>query len=281
MRHAISILMLIMSTRAALAEVPRVLTDIVPVQSLVWQVMGDLGTPQVLVSGSADVHHLSLRPSQARNLTEAQLLVWIGPELTPWLVKAVDALPDSTVRLGLLGQPNTVRIQNNGTDPHAWLDPENATNWLLQIASALTALDPDHAADYARNAARAADRIARLSARIEQTTPHPVHVLTSHDALAYFARRFGVTLLGAVTDTEAAPPSAAHLAELHRLLAETPPDCAIIEPGQSPSVLGDLLGGRTVPVAAFDPLGSPLEPGPALYGKVLQSLADILTRCAE
>jgi zinc transport system substrate-binding protein len=243
--------------------------------------MGDLGTPQVLVSGNADVHHISLRPSQASSLAAAQLLVWIGPELTPWLVKAVDALPRSTVRLGLLALPETTRIENNGVDPHVWLDPDNAIRWLQQIAAALAGLDPDHATDYARNATRAADRITEVAARIEQTIPRPALLLTSHDALEYFARRFDVTQLGAVTDTEAAPPSAQHLAELHRLVAKTPPDCAIIEPGQDSGVLGDLLGDRAVPVTAFDPLGSSFEQGPALYGELLQSLADILTNCTE
>ena len=49
----------------ALAEVPQVVTDIPPVHSLVAQVMGDLGQPELLLAKGADEHDFQLRPSQA------------------------------------------------------------------------------------------------------------------------------------------------------------------------------------------------------------------------
>ena len=90
----------------ALAEVPRVMTDIPPVHSLVAQVMGDLGTPELLLEQGASEHDFQLRPSQAASLADADLIVWIGPELTPWLTRALDGL-EGDVRLGLLATEGT------------------------------------------------------------------------------------------------------------------------------------------------------------------------------
>ncbi len=70
---------------AALAEVPKVAVDIAPVHSLVAAVMGDLGTPDLILPPDGDPHHFQLRPSQMQALSTADLVVWIGPALTPWL----------------------------------------------------------------------------------------------------------------------------------------------------------------------------------------------------
>ena len=91
----------------AMAEVPRVVTDIHPVHALVAQVMGDLGTPDLLLERGASEHDFQLRPSQAAGLAEAGLVVWVGPELTPWLERALDGVGGEAARLSLLAVPGT------------------------------------------------------------------------------------------------------------------------------------------------------------------------------
>ena len=156
MRHFISAAGLLLAnlatTPAAWAEVPAVVTDMPVVQSLVAQVMGDLGTPEVLVSSGADPHDFQLRPSQARALATAEAIFWIGPEMTPWLAEPV-AAATTAARTALLDVPGTELRHfgddadggaaeqaeetghgHAGVDPHAWLDPDNARVWLLAIA---------------------------------------------------------------------------------------------------------------------------------------------------
>lgn len=99
----------------AMAEVPRVITDIPPVHSLVAQVMGDLGSPDLLLEQGASEHEFQLRPSQAAALADAGLVVWIGPELTPWLERALDGAGDGQVRLGLLAAEGT-HVQDYAAD---------------------------------------------------------------------------------------------------------------------------------------------------------------------
>ena len=78
----------------ALAEVPKVVTDIAPVHSLVSMVMGDLGEPSLLVDGASDPHAFQLKPSQAAALQDARLIVWIGPDMTPcWIVLSMGRDP--------------------------------------------------------------------------------------------------------------------------------------------------------------------------------------------
>jgi zinc transport system substrate-binding protein len=122
MRYTISLLCAsLVATAPAWAEVPRVMTDIPPVQSLAAQVMGDLGTPGVLLEAGANAHDFQLRPSQVAELAEAGLVIWVGPEMTPWLDRTMDGLSGGGARLGLLAAPGTVTrgFGEAGHDDHA------------------------------------------------------------------------------------------------------------------------------------------------------------------
>jgi zinc transport system substrate-binding protein len=119
MRYIISFGLASILASAAQAEVPRVVTDIPPVHSLVAQVMGDLGTPELLLSRGADEHDFQLRPSQAAVLNEADVVFWIGPELTPWLDRALEGVPESVVRFGLLDAEVTGVFSYPAEEKHA------------------------------------------------------------------------------------------------------------------------------------------------------------------
>lgn len=101
------IITLAFASTPAFAEVPSVVTDIPPVHALVSQVMGDLGQPVLLLERGADEHDFQLKPSQAAAVAGSDLVVWIGPELTPWLDSALDVRPPESAALALLSAEGT------------------------------------------------------------------------------------------------------------------------------------------------------------------------------
>ncbi len=118
MRYIITALL---ASTPAFSEVPRVVTDIPPVHALVAQVMGDLGQPELLLAKGADEHDFQLRPSQAAAVAGSGLVVWIGPELTPWLASALETRPEGSAVLGLLDAKGTMlrAYGETGHDDHA------------------------------------------------------------------------------------------------------------------------------------------------------------------
>lgn len=101
MLRMVSILALAAPT-LAWAKVPDVVVDIPPVHALVAQVMGDLGQPTLLLEPGADAHGYALRPSQARNLQNADLVVWLGPQMTPWMERALANIGAGATTVSLL-----------------------------------------------------------------------------------------------------------------------------------------------------------------------------------
>lgn len=96
---------------AAAADVPSVAVDIPPVQSLVAKVMGELGDPALFIQPGASPHGYSLRPSEARTLDEADLVVWVSHELTPWLASPIDNLAGEARHLELMEVPNITTLE--------------------------------------------------------------------------------------------------------------------------------------------------------------------------
>lgn len=282
----------------ARADVPQVVTDIPPVQSLVAQVMGDLGTPTLLLAKGASEHDFQLRPSQARALADAGLVVWVGPDLTPGLSRALTDLSEAQV-LALLAAPETFRRpysddgahlhdpsqgshDHGNTDPHAWLDPDNAKAWLGLIAARLAELDPDNAATYAANAESARQAIDALDrqvrSRLDAYRDRPFIVF--HDAYGYFARHYGLSILGSVALGDATTPGAAKLAALHQAVGSGPATCIFPEAQHDPALVAQLAQGTSLRIGApLDPVGSTGDFGPDAYGTLIGTLADSIATC--
>lgn len=94
----------------AMADVPRVATDITPVQSLVARVMQGVGTPSLIVASGASPHDYSLRPSQASALQDADLVFWVSATLTPWLDGAITTLARDATVIELLTSAGTTAL---------------------------------------------------------------------------------------------------------------------------------------------------------------------------
>lgn len=95
----------------ALAEVPRVVVDIAPVHSLVARVMEGVGTPDLIVQPGGSPHEYALRPSDASALQEADVVVWVSPDLSPWMGNAIETLAGSAVVVALLEADGTVELE--------------------------------------------------------------------------------------------------------------------------------------------------------------------------
>jgi zinc transport system substrate-binding protein len=95
----IALLLLIIASSATAI---RVATDIPPVHSLVAMVTMGVSEPDLIIQRGASPHSYSLRPSEAAALENADVIFWIGPELTPWLTDAVINLADGAQSVELL-----------------------------------------------------------------------------------------------------------------------------------------------------------------------------------
>lgn len=310
----VNLMVMLLMAGAARAEVPQVTTDIAPVHSLTAQVMGDLGTPSLLLPPQDDPHYFQMRPSQARMLAQSDVIVWMGTAMTPWLPRVIDTLGSDVTSLDLLDLPalpmlvegdmatlhfpgdptedrdepgaeqapdDTHTHSHGNTDPHAWLDPMNAQAFLAAIAETLATADPDNAATYRVNAKAAQVRIAAMADELTSELTHArrITLVPYHDAYRYFFIRFDLQINGGLANTEATPPSAARLSEIRELLANAHRYCLFSEPGANLDLIAAVAPEASRPIPALDPLGADLTPGAALYETLMRRLANTIATC--
>ena len=304
---------------AAYADTPQVAVDIAPVHSLVARVMDGIGKPDLIIQPGASPHEYSLRPSEASALQAADLVFWIGPDLTPWLTDTIGTLASDAVVTELMEADGTIELEfregalfeahdhgddddhddhgddddhdeaesgheghdHGAHDPHAWLSPKNAMNWLNVIAGQLSAVDPDNAGAYFANAAAGRTEIKTLIGEVTATLD-PVRggqFIVFHDAYQYFEMDFDFPASGAISISDASDPSPARIAKIQARIAEQGIDCVLAEPQFNPGLVATVLDGTDAQTGILDPLGSDLELGPAFYPQLIRNLSNVLADC--
>jgi zinc transport system substrate-binding protein len=110
LRKALIAAAAILTLAAPAHAAPQVVASIKPVHALVAAVMKGVGTPALIVDGTASPHNYSLRPSAARALANADVVFWVGPPLEGFLVRALDTLAGDSRAVALIDAPNVVRL---------------------------------------------------------------------------------------------------------------------------------------------------------------------------
>ena len=171
---------------------------------------GRVDVHQILKPNS-DPHEYEPRPSDAVEVARAKVVFQSGGDLDGWLGDALENAGGHARVVKLIDSVRTLR-SGGGTDPHWWQDPRDAVLAVEAIRAALARADPAGRRSYARNAARYIARLHRLDhgiARCMARVPRRERKLvTTHDALGYFAARYRVRIVGALIpslSTQAAP----------------------------------------------------------------------------
>ena len=315
------LLPLMLFSGSANADGPRVVADIAPIHSLVSMVMDGVGQPQLLVPQNISPHHYSMRPSEAEALQEAQLVVYVGHDMSPWLEPVLETLAASASALDLSKVDNIMQLayregpifddhdeeghddhdeeghddhdeeghddhahhDHDGVDPHVWLDPMNAKLWLYAIASELTRIDPKNADRYDENARSSSRTITLAMAQAEGhlASGKDNGFLVYHDAYQYFEKRFNRVAVGSISLGDASKPSAKRLSELKALFGAQGISCVLTEPQYSSKIVDSVFGGFKPTIGVVDPIGIDLELGTTLYPELLENIALSIAQCVN
>jgi ABC-type Zn uptake system ZnuABC Zn-binding protein ZnuA len=164
---------------------------------------------------NSDPHEYEPRPSDAAALAKADVVFRSGGDLDEWLDEVVDSAGGDATQVTLIDS-----VKRMGDDPHWWQDPRNAILAVGAIRDALIDVDPGGRAGYERRAAAYTARLRRLDAGVarcmDRIPRDKRKLVTTHDALGYFAHRYGIEVVGAVIPSlsSQAQPSAKDVDEL-------------------------------------------------------------------
>lgn len=185
----------------------------------------DVSVHQIL-KPNTDPHEYEPRPGDVVAAADARVAFLSGDDLDRWMGKVIDESGGKPRRV-TVADSNVLRVPGEASgpeasryDPHWWHAPENVMAAVPAVRDALTRADPRHAGAYRTRARAYEAKVRALDSGIRRCfaqVPRPQRTLvTSHDAFNYFAREFGVNVVGAIipSQTTQAQPSAASVARL-------------------------------------------------------------------
>ncbi|MBX3054696.1 MAG: zinc ABC transporter substrate-binding protein [Caldilineaceae bacterium] len=212
----------------------QVVTTVSPITNIIQNVGGDRIDVTGIVPEGVNSHTFEPAPSDARLLAQADIIFVNGLFLEEPTIKLAEANKREGVGIVSLGEQTVTPDEYvfdfsfpkeaGNPNPHLWMNPLYAARYAELVAESLAEKDPASADFYRANAAAFAERIDALDEAVAATVATiPAanrRLLTYHDSFAYFAPRYGITVLGAVQPADFSEPSAQEVARLITQLRE-------------------------------------------------------------
>lgn len=272
-----------------------VVSTVSPITNMVFNVAGNRIKIHGLVPEGVNSHTFEPKPSDAAILAEADLVFVNGLELEVPTMKLAQANLKQGAEIIELGNKAIEEADyaydfsfpkdGGKPNPHLWINPLLALNYANSIREVLSQRDPAGAAWYQANYDLLAQRIFVLDQAIcdtIQTIPEKNRkLLTYHDSYAYFAPRYGMTVIGAIQPADFSEPSAKDVADLiDQIKAEGIPAIFGSEVFPSPILeqIGKETGARFIDTLADDDL--PNSDSNRLYHSYLQLMVNNITTMA-
>ena len=258
MPRLLSLLLLLCLSLAARAGKPLVTyASVPPITAIVAAVGGKQVEAHSLLRPGDNPVTFSPTPRQLAQLARSRLFVAAGlPFERAWLPRIRASSPGMRVLdLATALHPPAIRGEDDHElDPHLWTDPLLVIRMSEAIREALSALDPDHSAQYRRRQAEFARRIAALHRELDARLA-PLRgrgFLVFHPAWGYFARRYGLHQLA--IQHEGKQGGARWMAQLIERARREGIKTVVVQPQFDQRLarqIADAIGGR---VLSVDPL---------------------------
>jgi len=275
-----------------------IVVTIKPLYSLLAHLTDGITTPVLLMTEAQSPHHYSMRPSERRQLANATMIVWIGPQLESSMSKIIQQQKQSTVvtamqadHLHLLNkrqkhehdddQPATDNTALDRRDPHIWLSAHNAIAISRQLSDRLIELDPQNTERYRQN-------LQQLLVKIEQTAAFVTATLkdndqpfiTFHDAFQYFEDENHLSYANSINFDEEAGASLKHVRRIKDNMDEHHIQCLVYQQPK-PAIIDALTRQSTATSTALDPLGLNAKNDKEAWFEIMRSLAVGFRQCLQ
>jgi zinc/manganese transport system substrate-binding protein len=246
----------------------KVITSTEDLAAITRAVGGDKVDVFAIGKGYQNPHFVPPKPSFILKLKDADMLVQVGMELEAWLPPLVEnarnpkinrgaaGFVDASVGVPVLDAPAAKVDRSMGDvhgmgNPHYWLDPVNAKYISANIAAGLKRVDPADSAYFeAQRLAFLKQLAGKITGWMNEAKPlRGVKVITYHESWPYFAKRFGLDVVGFIEPKPGIPPSPKYLAGLIQRVKQANVKLIIMEPYFShagPDMIAKATGAKVV-----------------------------------
>lgn len=273
-----------------------VLASIKPLQLIAEAITDGVANTQVLLPPGVTPHDYALKPSDLKKVYGTDVLLWLGPNVEPYLAKPVRMYNGAQLAvLGLAAEKGNLEQhvdehpvhhhQDDGHDhlygdPHTWFSPEEARRVARELFGLLIAQDVENAPRYQQNLNDFLQRLAEADRQIaKQLTEGVGKYLVAHDAYSYFENHYGLSHVAVISGQPESKPGAKGLLNLRKIVVEEQVKCLFVEPQTDPRIVNIIAEGNGLQVYSLDPMATDIDVSAHGYEQFLMSTASRFMRC--
>lgn len=252
-----------------------VVTSFYPIAHFTEKIAGD--TVQVInISEGKEPHAFDLSPSQIAEIENADLFLYNGYTLDTWAEKIAEELdiPSSNIASSILGEVKAHEDEEDDheekedehghmheEDPHLWLNPQLAIEYIEQIELELSKIDGKNSEIFSANAKAYTEELISLDGYIKDklSVCKSRDVIVQHDAFSYFSERYSLNILSISGISPSQEPTAAALADLTATIKERNIRYIFFEETINPQLaktLADETGAQVESISTLETLTS-------------------------
>ena len=220
-----------------------VLTSTTILADITRNIAGDQFAVQALLPVGSDPHSYQPVPQDATRISKSEVLVVNGAEYEHFLESLIESAGGEKLLIeASTGLSLRTDAEEHGIDPHLWLDPNHVIVYAENIRDGLIRFDPGGAAVYRSNADAYIEQLRELDAwiseQVAQLGPERRVLVTNHEALGYFAERYGFTVVGTILQSFSSnsSPSARQMADLIEQINQVQAPAIFLDSADNPTL---------------------------------------------
>ena len=182
--------------------------NVVATSTIIADLTEEVGKDEIQVKGilqpGADPHVYEPVPADSVALEKAQLILYNGYNLEPGLIKLMNAAGNKARKVAVGEVVKSLQLDKGKgeivPDPHVWGNPKNVIQMVNAIRDALIEVSPEDREKFTQNALQLTQELQQLdvwiSLQIKTIPPEKRKLVTTHDAFQYYARGYGLSIVG-------------------------------------------------------------------------------------
>lgn len=246
----------------------RVAATIFPLYDIAKQIAGSDVEVKLILPPGSEPHSFDPSPSLIRDLQTTDIVFAIGLGFDQWIVPITEGTDAQlvTAHQGIALMDVSEPITDEGseeeehtgpTDPHYWLSIPNAKIMAENVAKTLSLADAEHADAYQTRLTeyvRELDGVdAEIRARLNSLSDK--NIVTFHDAWYYFAKEYGLEVVGSFEPTAGREPTPKYLTLLSQVIERASTKTLYTEPLFSDAAIEAFAEDEGLALAAIDDIG--------------------------
>lgn len=264
----------------------KIVVTIYPLAEFSSRIVGNKASVIQLLPPGSEPHHWEPSPADMKRIYDAQVFIYHGAGMEPWVEKILPVLQERKIKvikatekvelltfaeeqnLGVTKflEPRTTEEHHNhgdqeGVDPHVWLDPVEAKSIVSYIAQEIAAVDETNSDYYQRNAQSVIDELEKIHQEYSAAASRfkSKDLVVSHAAFGYLAHRYGLCQVPVLGLTPEQEPDAATLARVVDYTREQNIKYIFFEAMVSPRVAETIARETGAKTLVLHPIGALTE----------------------